>query len=54
MTIKELRENLETYKDDMKVLVFIGRSGRDRKITGTMDLVNDNKDVIGIALEVEN
>ncbi|CAG9703734.1 hypothetical protein [Clostridium neonatale] len=54
MTVKQLRAILELYKDDMEVLVFIGRSGKDRKIERTMDFVNEDKEVIGLALEVEN
>lgn len=56
MKVKELREGLETYSDNDDVLVFVGRSGRDREIIKIMPIVSnsDNEKVIGVAIECEN
>lgn len=56
MKVKELKENLKTYNDNDDVLVFVGRSGRDREIIKVMPIVSNNDDekIIGVAIECEN
>lgn len=54
LTVKQLKEALEPYKDDMKVLIFVGKNGKPRKITSNMQIIQpDGETVYGIALEVE-
>lgn len=54
LTVGQLKDKLNSYNDDMEVLVFVGRSGRDRKITDAIDMTNSNHELIGIAIEIEN
>lgn len=56
MKVKGLKEKLEIYNDEDDVLVFVGRSGRDREIIEVMPIVsnNDDEEIIGVAIECEN
>lgn len=54
LTVKQLKEHLENYSDDMEVLIFVGPNGKPRKITKTIKILSvDAKEITGIALEVE-
>ena len=55
MKVRELKEKLNEYDDNNDVLVFIGRSARDREVVEIMPITSSDDDkIIGVAIECEN